>query len=212
MTTFLFNFCWTSEKVWNENRGKEFFQKNLPKCLSELLECGLGKFAKKLPKCRNTFTHSPSIHIDQKILRKVSFVKLFSEHAGYVFDYFSVNFSPKFIKCFDQIPKISWRTWRKNAFHQSVRLNMEKAVLTTLKKKLCRMSENNLLKIQFCAENKTIEKSRVLKTFSEHVQNSLDNLSLKFLPKVRKWIAHGPEKMRKCFSKKFFYQSVPLKS
>ena len=137
---------------------------------------------------------------------------MFSEHAGYSFDYFSVKFSPKFRKCFAQIPTINWRTSRRIAFHQSVRLNMEKAVLTTLQKNLCRLSWKNLLKIQICAKDKTIEKICILKTFSEHVQNSLDNLSLKFLPKVRKWIAHGPEKMRKCFSKKFFNQSVPLKS
>ena len=56
---------------------KKFFQNNSPKCLSELLNCSLSKFAKILPKFRNTFTHSRSIHIDQKFLRKVSFLKIF---------------------------------------------------------------------------------------------------------------------------------------
>ena len=150
------------------------------------LRMRFGQVCKKLPKFRNTFTHSPSIHIDQKLLRKISFVKMISEHAGYVFDYFSVKISPKFRKCIAQSPKISWRTFRKNAFHHSNRLNLEKAILTTLQKNLCRMSEKNLLKIQICAKNKTIKKIRILKMFSEHVQNSLDNLSVKFLSKVRK--------------------------
>ena len=87
---FCLNSAELQKKFEPKTDGKNFSKRISPKCLSELLECGLGKFAKKLPKFRNTFPHSSCIHIDQKFLRKVSFVKMISKHAGYVFDYFSV--------------------------------------------------------------------------------------------------------------------------
>ena len=129
------------------------------------LRMRFGQVCKKLAKFRSTFTHSPSMHRDQKILRKVSFLKMFSEHAGYVFDYFSVKLSPKFRQWFAQRSQIDWRTFRKKTFHQSVRLNMEKVVLTTLRASLCRMSEKSLLKIWIWTKNKKFKKSASSKGF-----------------------------------------------
>ena len=101
------------------------------------------------------------------------------------------------------------KNFKKNAFPQSVRRNIEKAVLRTLRKNLCRMSEKNLLKVWLCTKNKTIKKIRIFKKFSEHVQNSLDSLSVKKLPKVRKKIAHGPQKRGRVFQRNFLIRVFP---
>ena len=81
---------------------------------------------------------------------------------------------------------------------------MEKAVLTTLRKNLCQMSEKNWSKSSMDQKQK-IEKVRIFKMFSEHVQNSLDDLSVKILPIVRNSFARSSEiKRKRKFSKKNF--------
>ena len=162
-----------------------------------------GQICKKLAMFWNTFTHSPSIHRDRKFSRKFSYLKMFSEHAGYVYDYFSAKFLSKFRKRFAQSPKINWRTFRIKTFQQSVRLNMEKAVLTILRKSLCRMSEKIAQNLNMEQKQKIEKNPHLQKVFWTRRKES-GQFSVEFLPKVRKGNAHGPEKRGSGFQKKFF--------
>ena len=65
-----------------------------------------------------------------------------------------------------------------------------------------------LLKIRLHNKNRENWKSLFLQLVSEHVDNSSDNLSVEFLPTVRKCLNCNPKKIRENFSKKVFLMEV----
>ena len=179
--------------------------------MSELLERDLGKFAKKLPKVGNIFLHSPSIHRYQSFSRKVSSLKMLSEHVG--------NYWLPFCELFTEgqnmfrsesedemknFPKKNFPSKCSSKHGESIFDNFTEKFVPNVREKFAQNLNTD--------QKQKIGKIRIFKRFSERVENSLDKLSVVVLPKVRQGKAHGPEKMRKCFWKDFFYQSVPLKS
>ena len=185
--------------------------------MSQLLESGLGKFGKKLPKIRNIFTHSPSIHRNQRISRKVCFLKMFSEHVG--------KFGPPFCEIFVKSQNIfrlqsekKKKKFQKSFFYQSVRLKSSKAVLATFCQKKLPSTKKKAIE-KFRPKSKRIKKYFKKNCFpskcsSERVESSFDNFTETFFPKVRKKYAQSPTmyRTRKNFSRKSISSRYFLKT
>ena len=80
-------------------------------------------------------------------------------------------------------------------------------MLTALWKTLCQMLEKFCSKSDYTTKREKKWKSLFLQHIFEHVENSSDNLSVEFLPRIRKCLDPIPKKLEK-FSKKIFLIEV----
>ena len=145
-------------------------------------------------------------------LWSICFFNLFPAHVGNSFDNIFVEVLPIVRNSFARSSEVKLkRVFQKKFFSSNCTPWTRRKQFWQLYGKIfCQMSEKNLLEVRVCTKNiKKFEQICFLNWFSEQVETSLDNLSVKILLNIRKKLS---QKSREKKFSKTTHQSVCLNS
>ena len=197
-----------------KSKRMKYFKKNCfpSKFLSEGVGISFENFTEIFPQKSEKFLVKVLVCTEpEKKFRKNLFVQNVFWIRKNRFDNLSVHFCRKSETILTTTQQKQIGVYQKVIFHQRVRVNSKKAVLTSLQRESSKSRKKFRLKSKFTQKLKNLWKICLFNLFTEHVEKTSDKLSVNVLPIVTNNFARSSEVEReKNFSKKTSFHPTVL--